>query len=321
LATGAGTPIRLPPSLTHSRARLRSPALLQALADGLLQQRRDHGLDGGDRRRLLLEDRGDEARLARALEGAPAGGHLVEQRPEGEDVAARVGLLALELLGRHVVHGPDDRAVGGQGRGERQGAEALGFSLRDGQLGQPEVQQLGALARDHDVARLEVAVHQAPAVGGVQGVGDLDRVPHHVGGRDRTPDQPRGQGLALEMLHHQVVVAVLLADVEEGADVRMIQAADGLGLALEPFLEVGAGGGALGQDLDGDRAFQARVAGAVDLAHASGADLGLDLVGAERLSWFQAHGFPRRDGRRWKGTGSPGSEPRISKLKQTRIFK
>ncbi len=46
----------------------------------------------------------------------------------------------------------------------------------------------------------------------------------------------------------------------------------------------------LGQDFDGDGAVQAGVSGLVDFAHATSAQLGLDLVGAEAGAGSQWHG-------------------------------
>ena len=63
---------------------------------------------------LALHDSGDDAGLAFAVEGHAAGEHFVEHAAEGEDVAARVGILAFELLGRHVLECPEHRASLGQ---------------------------------------------------------------------------------------------------------------------------------------------------------------------------------------------------------------
>ena len=84
----------------------------------------------------------------------------------------------------------------------------------------------------------------------------------------------------------------MLAHVVQRADMWVVQARDGLRLALEPLLEIGVTGDVLGQDLDGDGAVQAGVAGFVDLTHAARADLtqgGLDLVGAERGAGVERH--------------------------------
>ena len=89
------------------------------------------------------------------------------------------------------------------------------------------------------------------------------------------------QRLARQVLHHEVGGAVMLADVVQRADVRVVQPGDGLGLALEAGTAVGVGAELGRQDLDGDAAIEAGVAGLVDLAHAARADGGLDLVGPE----------------------------------------
>src|SRR6476661_6566811 len=59
------------------------------------------------------------------------------------------------------------------------------------------------------------------------------------------------------------------------ADVGMVQRGDSAGFALEALAE------ALGGDFDGDLAAQARVAGAVNLAHPALADARQDFIGAE----------------------------------------
>ena len=54
-----------------------------------VEGRRRHRRDRRDRRRAVLQDRADQARLALAVERLLPGRHLVEDRPEGEDVAPR----------------------------------------------------------------------------------------------------------------------------------------------------------------------------------------------------------------------------------------
>jgi hypothetical protein len=44
-----------------------------------------------------------------------------------------------------------------------------------------------------------------------------------------------------------------------------------------------------GQHLDGHLAPEPRIAGAIDLAHAPGANQAEDLVGAEPRTWLQGH--------------------------------
>ena len=103
------------------------PAVVRILRQTLLQQsiERAAGDDGqsrlrvreiAQRRRIAAEDRGDDTRVARALERAPAGDHLEQHGAEREDVAARVDVAIFELLGRHVVQGAEDRALSSQRR-------------------------------------------------------------------------------------------------------------------------------------------------------------------------------------------------------------
>src|SRR5262245_50515948 len=87
--------------------------------------------------------------------------------------------------------------------------------------------------------------------------------------------------LALEVLKHEVLGAILPADVVDRADVRVREGRDGLGLPLEPLAELRIGGLRVGEDLDRDGAVQARVPRLVDFAHAAGAERGEDFVRAE----------------------------------------
>ncbi len=71
----------------------------------------------------------------------------------------------------------------------------------------------------------------------------------------------------------------------------MVQRSQGPRLALELAQAIGVAGDVLRQDLDGDGAIEAGVAGAVDLAHAPGADQAEDFV------WTQARASSQRHGR------------------------
>ena len=80
------------------------------------------------------------------------------------------------------------------------------------------------------------------------------------------------------MLHHEEGRAVLFADVEQRADVGVIQLRDGARFAFEPLAKLRSGGDLRGQRLDGDDAIEPRVAGLVDLAHPASAQRRHDLV-------------------------------------------
>jgi len=112
-------------------------------------------------------------------------------------------------------------------------------------------------------------------------VGDLRAVPEHLVGRKRPLLDPIGERLAFDHLHDEEMRALLVTDVEEGADVRMIERRDRLRLTLESSAELFVLRDARGKDLDRDVAPEARVAAAIDLAHASGADGRNDFVWTE----------------------------------------
>jgi hypothetical protein len=91
------------------------------------------------------------------------------------------------------------------------------------QLRQTEVEELGARPGQHDVARLQVAVHHALPVRGGEGLGDLRGDGQCLVQWQAALLEPRGERLAVQVLHHQKRRAVVFANVVERADVRVIQ--------------------------------------------------------------------------------------------------
>ena len=81
----------------------------------------------------------------------------------------------------------------------------------------------------------------------------------------------------------------MAADVMQRADVRVVQAGDGLRLALEPLLQIRVGGECLGQHLERHVPVERGIAGAVDLAHSALAYLGGDRIRAECGAEAQGH--------------------------------
>ena len=197
----------------------------------------------------MFENRRDESGGALAFERLPAGQHFVDERTKRKDVGARVRLFAFELLGRHVLQRADDRAAYRQirwrGWQRRLTADGHRRALR---LGDAEVQQLGAGARQHHVSRLQVSVNHTGTMRRVQRASDLNRNGERLverqtsGAVRREPRQPRRQRLAFEILHDEIGHAVLLTNVVQRADVWVIELADGAGLAIEAGPELGIGG-------------------------------------------------------------------------------
>ena len=252
----------------------------------------DSRLGGGDRRGVFLHDRGDEGSLAGSGKGLFPRRHLVEHRAEGEDVGARVGFPAFELLGRHVLESPQDGAFLGQPLlgGER--GQAARRIRRGHRFGETEVEELDARPGQHDVGGLQVAMHDAAPVRLVQCVRDLDADPKRLFERESALCETSREGVAFEKLHDEVLGLAVTPDVVERADVRVRELRDGLRLSLQPLARLGRGGQPRRQDLDRDLAAQAGVLCAVDLAHSARAERREDLVGAQARSGGESHVTP-----------------------------
>ena len=103
-------------------------------------------------------------------------------------------------------------------------------------------------------------------MGFVEGVRSLDRRLERLVERQRPFLQPMGQRFAFEVLHDEERRAVLLADIKQRANVRVIKPRDRASFTVEALAELRIAGEALGQDLDRDGAIEPRVARLVDLA-------------------------------------------------------
>ncbi len=126
-----------------------------------------------------------------------------------------------------------------------------------------------------------------------QCVGDLDSVAQELVERQRSALEALRQGLAFHALHHQEVHAVLMPDVVQRADVRMIQTRDCLGLALEALAPFGIAGEVCGQDFDRHCSIQPRVARPVNFSHPARAQRRDDLVGTQFCAIRQGHSWER----------------------------
>ena len=144
--------------------------------------------------------------------------------------------------------------------------------------------------RDEQVVGLQVAVDDALVVRGGEPFGGLARVVDGFARRQRAALQPAAERFPLEQFGDDVGRAGVDADVVDGQDVRVIELPGGARLLLEAMHPAGIGRERLGDQLDRDLAPQARIARAIDLAHAAGAKPADDLVRTDAgtgrdLSW------------------------------------
>src|SRR5205823_4432711 len=102
-------------------------------------------------------------------------------------------------------------------------------------------------------------------------------------------DELGRQRFALQVFHHQVGDSLVVTNVVQSADVRMIQSSHGVSFAVEPFAKLRIGGEGRGQNFDRDRAIEAGIASFVNLAHSAGASERDDLVGAKASAGLQGH--------------------------------
>ena len=121
-------------------------------------------------------------------------------------------------------------------------------------------------------------MHDSPGVRCVQCIDDLDAELQHLLGLHRLARDTLLQRLALQQLHDNELLAFVLANVVDGANIGMIQGGGGTGLAPKALQRLGVAGKLLGQELEGDHTAQAHILGLVDHSHAAAAELFQNLV-------------------------------------------
>src|SRR4029450_10173846 len=100
-------------------------------------------------------------------------------------------------------------------------------------FGETEVEEFGTALRQHDVARLQVAVHDVAAMRLVERVGDLDTSLQRLRQRQRTARQSVRKRLSFEVFHDQEVSPVLVPDVVQRTDVGVVETRNRFRLPLE----------------------------------------------------------------------------------------
>ncbi len=253
-------------------------------------------------------------RLARAY--GPAHQQLGDHQCQRVLIRGRADLGARGLLRRDVVRCAQQRA------GRRQRA-SVGPVVHH-QLGDAEVQQLGCdlavEARHEHVVRLEVAVHDAPAMREPEPRRQILEQRRHDGWRQARSGQidQQAQRCAAQVFHHVVgqppAAHVEVVDLD---DVRVAQFGQHAGFAQEAPLEVLVGA-AWHHDLERCRPQQRAVGGVVDDTHAAHAQHGIHVVVAEGLAHeqpgvrqLQGSLAPRTQRCSWPHCGAGGADPQF----------
>ena len=266
----------------HGRgARVAVLAVLrQGLEHDAVEGVRDVGQDRRGRGRDLLDVLVGDGDGRVALEGRAARQQLEENDAGRIQVGASVNGLAASLLGGEVLGGAHDGVrLRHRGLRVRQGA-------RDAKVHDLDL----AVRRQHDVARLDVAVHQVVRVrvleGGQDARHDLDGLVDRNG---RTVGDQVLDRVPLDVLHDDVrhrdrtagrILDDLLARVVDGDDVRVIQRRCRLRFATEARLEDRVLRQIAAQHLDCYDARQASVEAQVDFGHSASPNERADLVSA-----------------------------------------
>ncbi len=224
------------------------------------------------------------------MEGTLAREHLVEDRAEGKNVAARVGGLSPHLLGRHVAERPEhDPRFGPERRGRK--VRRLASLLRARQLRQTEVENLdSAVVRHEDVLGLQVAMHDPLLMRRREAMSDLDREVDRLSRREPPACERTAKGLPFQQFLHDVRRSVVLPDVQDRRKVRVVQDPGSPCLLLESAQPIHVGREGSRQNLDRDLSTQARVPRAVDLSHSSCSNRREDFVGAQTRAGGECHG-------------------------------
>nr|BFE75625.1 hypothetical protein GCM10020092_089260 [Actinoplanes digitatis] len=191
---------------------------------------------------------------------------VVCDRAEGVNIGCRGDVALGDLLGRHVERRADDRVE-------------AGHAGHGGGAGHAEVDKdHGAVGLDDQVAGLDVAVHRAVLVGGVQGVARLRHDRHGLGDAEAALLlEPGGERLAVHIRHHEVSAVVLVVGVPGAVVVDLDDAGVAEGghhprLAVEAGGELRVGEHRGAQHLDGDRAAEHHVGATPHVTHATGGD-------------------------------------------------
>src|SRR5690242_822047 len=124
-----------------------------------------------------------------------------------------------------------------------------------------------------NIGRLDVAVDDGFRMSGIKSVGDLVAIVRDFFDVQGLPGNAMFQGLSLENLHNNEVLAFELVHVIDRADVRVIQGGSSTSFPLKALDRQMVSGNLFGEELHRDHAAQLDVLGLIDDAHPAAAEL------------------------------------------------
>ena len=233
-----------------------------------------------------------------AREGRATGDHLEEHAAERPDVGALVDRVAAGLLGAHVRGRSDDPVVSNVARKHgwqmRQVASAVRVARGHRQ---PEIEHFDlAACREFEIGRLQIAMDDALAVCGVEGIGNLpgDRQRFiegqaSVGDASCAARELVGQRRPLDQLHDNRRRASGVLEAVNRGDVRMIQRCEQSRLAGKSRQPIRIAREGRWQYLDRDVPPELGVACAIHLPHAARSERTDNLERTEFRTDGEAH--------------------------------
>ena len=179
-----------------------------------------------------------------------------------------------------------DSVAGGLGRASGGVGKRIDLRAgRPGELRQAEIDDLHLpRRRDEDVRGLDIPVHDAGGVRGLERIGRLDGQVEQERDRQRRAVDAVAQRLPVEQLHDEERQIAMPPDVVERADVRVVQRRGRPGLTLEPFERRRIGRELRRQKFDRDLTAEPRVLGAINDTHPALPDLVEDAVVRDGLA-------------------------------------
>src|SRR5262249_1574736 len=194
--------------------------------------------------------------------------HFIEHGAEAENIDAGIHRVSAQLFRRHIWQGSERNS------GMRHILGGGSLCHRPHQLRQPDIEDLRLSALAHkNVGRFYGAVDDASYTSASQAVTDLNAKPQQPLALKRLATDKMLERFACQQFHHDKLPALVLVDVVDGADVRMIHRGGGAGFSPEARNSFRVVAKILGQKLERNGATELCVFGPVDDPHAATAQL------------------------------------------------